>query len=82
KMDDSPRTPSYPYEVRKAAAQLGGSGCSGLLEYPLYSGSNPRKVAARDPLQFLTQPRRLCADGLDLEENPLVVRKEKNPNSC
>ena len=57
-MDDSPRTPSCPYEVRKAAAQLGGSGCRGLHEFPHKAEASLCKVAARVPLQVSMQPQR------------------------
>ena len=58
KMDDSPRTPSRPYEVRKAAAQLGGSGRRGLHEFPHKAEASLCKVAARVPLQVSMQPQR------------------------
>jgi hypothetical protein len=43
--------------LEKRLHMFGGSGCSGLLEFPLCSGSNPRKIAARVPLQVSMQPQ-------------------------
>ena len=57
KIELPPGPPLAPVRYEKRLHMFGGSGCCGLLGFPLCSGSIPRKIAARVPLQVSMQPQ-------------------------